>query len=75
MIVSENLGYALYRAVEQTKVGLTDKEDATHNRRQRPHPARAGGLLAGAIFAEQRDSGREVKHSLLKLNSSRFKLI
>ena len=27
-IISENLGYALYRAVEQTKVELTDKEDA-----------------------------------------------
>lgn len=25
-IINENLGYALYRAVEQTKVGLTDKE-------------------------------------------------
>jgi len=28
-IITENLGYALYRAVEQTKVGLTDKELAT----------------------------------------------
>jgi len=28
-IISENLGYALYRAVEQTKLGLTDKELAT----------------------------------------------
>ena len=27
-IISENLGYALYRAVEQTKVELTEKEDA-----------------------------------------------
>ena len=27
-IISENLGYALYRAVESTKVGLTEKEDA-----------------------------------------------
>jgi len=25
-IIAENLGYALYRAVEQTKVALTDKE-------------------------------------------------
>jgi hypothetical chaperone protein len=25
-IINENLGYALYRAVEQTKVGLTDRE-------------------------------------------------
>ncbi|HET6977951.1 MAG TPA: Hsp70 family protein [Pyrinomonadaceae bacterium] len=28
-IITENLGYALYRAVEQTKVGLTDKEIAS----------------------------------------------
>jgi hypothetical chaperone protein len=28
-IITENLGYALYRAVEQTKVGLTEKELAT----------------------------------------------
>ena len=28
-IINENLGYALYRAVEQTKVGLTDRELAT----------------------------------------------
>ena len=27
-IISENLGYALYRAVETTKVGLTNNEDA-----------------------------------------------
>ena len=27
-VISENLGYDLYRAVEQTKVELTDKEDA-----------------------------------------------
>jgi hypothetical chaperone protein len=27
-IISENLGYALYRAVESTKVGLTEKEEA-----------------------------------------------
>src|SRR5215217_1182914 len=27
-IISENLGYALYRAVESTKVALTDNEDA-----------------------------------------------
>ena len=27
-IISENLGYALYRAVERTKVELTEKEDA-----------------------------------------------
>ena len=27
-IITENLGYALYRAVEQTKVDLTSKEDA-----------------------------------------------
>lgn len=27
-IISENLGYALYRAVEQTKVELTEKEEA-----------------------------------------------
>ena len=27
-IISENLGYSLYRAVEQTKVELTEKEDA-----------------------------------------------
>ena len=27
-IISENLGYALYRAVEETKVELTEKEDA-----------------------------------------------
>jgi hypothetical chaperone protein len=27
-IISDNLGYALYRAVEHTKVELTDKEDA-----------------------------------------------
>ena len=28
-IISENLGYALYRAVETTKVGLTNNEDAS----------------------------------------------
>jgi hypothetical chaperone protein len=28
-IISENLGYALYRAVEETKLGLTDEEIAT----------------------------------------------
>jgi hypothetical chaperone protein len=28
-IIAENLGYALYRAVEQTKVGLTEQEIAT----------------------------------------------
>jgi len=28
-IINENLGYALYRAVEQSKVGLTDKEMAS----------------------------------------------
>ena len=27
-IISENLGYALYRAVENTKVGLTENEEA-----------------------------------------------
>jgi hypothetical chaperone protein len=27
-IISENLGYELYRAVEETKVGLTDREEA-----------------------------------------------
>ena len=27
-IISENLGYALYRAVESTKVGLTENEEA-----------------------------------------------
>ena len=28
-IISDNLGYALYRAVERTKLKLTEKEDAT----------------------------------------------
>jgi hypothetical chaperone protein len=35
-VISENLGYALYRAVERTKVGLTERENAAFKFRHAP---------------------------------------